>query len=284
MKKVIACIVIFLSNLVFAAQTVPIVWPFSPASNQANALRLIIDNANKSQSKYTFVFENKPGAGGSIAVNHLINSNSPTLLMMSTSIFVRPYYYPDQSYDINKLQPIAITSTGSPLAILSTKFSSIEELSKTPNAKIGIVQGSITESVAKAVQKNTTILVPYQGSINATNDMLGGHIDASVEFIKDSLPWAESGKAKILGISGNTSIGGYKTINNTEHIISNYYMVTNKSMNELLVQEFHDIISKAMIQPNVVELWKGDYAIVSARTFKETILFWETQKKHWETK
>lgn len=281
MKKIVASIIMFLSSCAFATQTIPIVWAFSPASNQANALRLIIDNANKAQSKYNFIFENKPGAGGSIAVNHIINSTTPTLLMMSTSIFVRPYYYPEQSYDINKLQPVAITATGSPLAILSTQFSSIDELTKKPYAKIGIVQGSITESVAKSIQKNSMILVPYQGSINATNDLLGGHIDASVEFIKDSIPWVESGKAKVIGITGTNVIGDFKNIKNTDHIISNYYVVANKNMNELLVQELHDIITKAMLQQNVIDLWKGDYATVIKRNYDETIEFWNKHKMYW---
>lgn len=284
MKKLILYFILFLSTCVNASQTIPIVWAFSPASNQANALRLIIDNANKAQSKYTFIFENKPGAGGSIAVNHVINSATPTLLMMSTSIFVRPFYYPEQSYDIGKLQPIAITATGSPLAILSTQFSNIDELVKKPYAKIGVVQGSITESVARAIQKNSMILVPYQSSINATNDLLGGHIDASVEFIKDSIPWSESGKAKIIGITGANLIGEYKNIKNAEHLISNYYMVTNKNINDFLVRELHDIITKAMLQQNVIELWKGDYAIVTNRSLIDTVYFWETQKKHWEIK
>lgn len=281
MKRIITSFIIFLSSYCYAAQNVPIIWAFSPASNQANALRLIIDNANKAQSKYNFIFENKPGAGGSIAVNHLIQSNVPALLMMSTSIFVRPYYYPEQSYDINKLQPVAITATGSPLAILSTQFSSIDELTKKPYAKIGIVQGSITESVAKSIQKNSMILVPYQGSINATNDLLGGHIDASVEFIKDSIPWVESGKAKVIGITGTNVIGDFKNIKNTDHIISNYYVVANKNMNELLVQELHDIITKAMLQQNVVDLWKGDYATVIKRNYDETIEFWNKHKMYW---
>ena len=282
MKKIIASLILFLCSYSYASQTIPIVWAFSPASNQANVLRLIIDNANKSQSKYTFVFESKPGAGGSIAVNHVINSTTPTLLMMSTSIFARPYYYPEQSYDVDKLQPIVITATNSPLVILSTQFFSIDELTKKPYAKIGIVQGSITESVARAIQKNSMILVPYQGSINATNDLMGGHIDASVEFIKDAMPWVDSNKAQILGITGSNSINQYKILKNTENIVGNYYVVTSKNINDFIIRELHDIITKAMLQQNVVDLWKGDYATVIKRSYDETVEFWNKQKMYWK--
>ena len=288
MKKIIAFI-IFLCTQVHASQTVPIIWAFSPASNQANALRVIIDNANKAQTKYNFVFEHKPGAGGSIAVNHLIRSSSPTLLMMSTTIFTRPYYYRNQSYDVNDIQPVVIASTNSPIAILSTKFTSIEDI-KNNSVKIGIVQGSITESVAKALQNNLNsevILVPYQASINATNDLMGGHIDASVEFIKDSIPWVESNKANIIGITGSTQIDKYKTlstqsISGTENLISNYYVVANKSITNNMLKEFHEIITSAMIQDNVIEVWKGDYAKTTKRTYQQTLEFWNNQKQFWK--
>lgn len=292
MKKILLYVITLAMSLsAYASQTVPIVWPFSPASNQANALRVIIDNANKAQSKYNFVFENKPGAGGSIAVNHVINQTTPTLMMISTSVFVRPVYYPDQSYDINKLQPIAITSTGSPIAIIAKDSSNLEDLKKKQVLKIGIVQGSITESVARSVQKvtkNEVILVPYPGTINATNDMVGGHIDASVEFIKDSIPWVESGKAHIVGITGSQNIDSYKTfssqgVKNTENLISNYYMLASKNMSSEVVQEMHDIITDAMLKQNILDVWKSDFASVKKRSYKETIEFWNTQKAYWES-
>lgn len=289
MKKLFLLIVTILSFNSYATQTVPILWAFSPASNQANALRVIIDVANKSQTKYNFVFENKTGAGGSIAVNHMINSSQPTLLMISTSIFVRPKYYPEQSYDLNKIQPIAITATDSPLSILAKDSNSLEELNKKSVIKVGIVQGSITESLARTVfanSKSEIIYVPYPGSINATNDLMGDHIDASVEFIKDSIPWVESNKAKIIGISGTNSINSFKTfsaqgVKNSENVISNYYMLTSANANSEFVQEMHNIITNAMTNEKVIDVWKYDYANVQKRSYADTIDFWNKQKIYW---
>ena len=103
MKKLLIIFSLIWCTTVSSKEVVPIVWAFAPYSNQANALRVIIDNANNIQEKYTFIFESKPGAGGSIAVNHVINQKKLTLLMISSSVFVRPIYYPNESYDINQL-------------------------------------------------------------------------------------------------------------------------------------------------------------------------------------
>lgn len=291
MKKILLIIATFLSLNCFAnQQTVSILWPFSPASNQANALRLMIDAANKSQTKYNFIFLNKPGAGGAVAVNQMLNSTQPTLLMTSTSVFVRPKYFPDQSYDLEKLQPISIVSTGSPLAMLSKDSSSLEELNKKPIIKVGILQGSLTEHFARTVfanSKSEIIYVPYPGTINATNDLVSGHIDASVEFLRDSLPWVESDKLKLIGISGTAHVDSFKPfsaqgVKNSENIISNYYMLTNANANSEFVEEMHNIITAAMLNEKVVEVWKYDYAKTSKRSIYETREFWNTQKQYWK--
>lgn len=278
-----------LSINIFAAQTVPIVWAFSPASNQANALRAIIDNANKAQDKYLFVFENKTGAGGTVAVRHTINQTVPSLLMISTSVFVRPVYYPNESYDINDLQPISIIAIGSPLAIISKTYDSLDEVKKQKSASIGIVLGSITEATTRAIQPSISTelqLVPYSSSVDATRDAIGGHVDMSVEFIKDAVSWVDSGKVTIIGVTGSKNIGEHKTlvsqgVKGTDNLVSNYYMLASKHMPKELVLEMHEIINDAMFKQNVVDVWKADEAVVLKMNYKDTTKFWKTQKDFW---
>ena len=77
-----------------AQQTVTVLWPFNIGSNQAAYARAIIDQANTQQTKYRFVLENKPGAGGTIAARMVQGSHEITLLSMSSSFFIRPVFYP----------------------------------------------------------------------------------------------------------------------------------------------------------------------------------------------
>lgn len=288
MKKLLITALFLVAGMAKAATTVPIVWPFSPASNQANALRMIINNANKLQDKYTFVFESKPGAGGSIAVNHVINHTTPALTMISTSVFTRVKYFPNESFDLEQLQPVAITSTDSPMVLLS-KSLDFNDLKTKKSISVGILNGSVTESMAKTIDKKygNIMTVPYPGTLDATRDAMGGHIDASVEFIKDALPWVESGQGRIIGVSGTKDIGKHKSfqsmgIPGMENLVANYYMLANKNMDDKLVMEFHNIITKAMIQQNVLDIWKDDHARVDNRTYMETVKFWNDNKAYWK--
>ena len=97
MKKILTIAMAMLVGVCQAQTSVPLVWPFAPGSNQANFARAIVEEANKQQTKYVFHFENKPGAGGSIAANYVANYNGIALLTSSSSFFVRPVYYPNES-------------------------------------------------------------------------------------------------------------------------------------------------------------------------------------------
>lgn len=288
MKKLLLSL-LFLCFNASATQVVPIVWPFSMASNQANALRTIVENANKAQNKYEFIIENKPGAGGAISVNYVTHRTGPTILMTTTSYFIRPMYYPNESYDVDLMQPIAVLASGSPMVMLSKNIKDIDQLKKQKTVSIGFIMGSITETAARTLQKSTgreLVFAPYQSTTDATRDAMGGHLDISVEFIKDSLSWAESGTGKILGLTGTRDYKEFKSLSSQglkgfENIVNNFYMVVSKNLDENTALEFHQIISSAMTKQNVVDIWKNDTAVVDQRSLKDTVDFWNTQKSFW---
>lgn len=279
MKKIISSLILSASAAAASAGiTVPVVWAFSPASNQANALRQMIDNANKEQSQYEFVFDNKPGAGGSIGVNSVINSDRPSLILISTSVLVRPKFYPNQSYDLDKLRPVAITAVDSPLVVLS-KYRTLKEMLAAPGYSIGMVSGSITEAVAIRLQEMSTkgrsiTFVPYAGTIDATRDAVGGHIDASVEFIKDAIPWEKSGQLHI--VLNTAKQKGF------EDLVGHYYLLTSSGTHDSLVEDWNKIFVKAANQPNVIDTWQQDYAKTTKWSVRESEDFWAKQRKAWE--
>ena len=106
-----------------------------------NFIRSIIDEANKQQTKYNFVVEFKSGAGGTVAAQHVLNANQLTLLSSSSSFFVRPIYYPNESHKPEDFRPIYIECTGQPLAVLSAKYKTLTELKKQKRLTIGIGAG-----------------------------------------------------------------------------------------------------------------------------------------------
>lgn len=269
----------------------PVIWPFSPSSNQAAGLRTIIENANKSQKKYEFVFENKPGAGGTIATLALQRHQGTAVMMSSPSVFTRPLFYPNESYDIEGLEPIMVVTVDQPIVVLSKTIESFQELKNRKEATIGVNLGSITEIVARELQKqlpNTKlILVPYTGTIQATVDAVGGHVDMTVDFPKDTLQWVQEGSLKVIGSTGTKSYAPFKTfksqgVDGLDNFVLNYYMVVKKGTSAEVIEELHKIFNDANKPSNVVDIWKADYATPVFKDLRSTKLFWDSQKEFWK--
>jgi tripartite-type tricarboxylate transporter receptor subunit TctC len=118
----------FLAGSAGAAETITIVYAWGPGDSVANYHRTLADQANKIQNKYVFVFDTKPGAGGAIAANHVLNTPN-TLLAHSTAFFVRPNVYPNESYDLNAFKE-QFTHCMAPMAVPSTKYKNCNQIQK----------------------------------------------------------------------------------------------------------------------------------------------------------
>jgi tripartite-type tricarboxylate transporter receptor subunit TctC len=293
MKTILTFLMAMLFSMSAVAQkTVEVIWPFAPGSNQASALRKIIDHANTSQNTYRFIFGNRPGAGGAIAVNHMLNDKQLTLVMSSTSIFTRPAFYPNESYKLDDLAPIFVTSYGSPLVLVSKKYKSIEDLRAQKEVTVGVNYGSVTEIVAKVLQSslpNTKlIMVPYPNGLNAITDTAGGHVDTALNLPRDVIQFVETGALHVVGATGTKDNPPFKTfksqgINSLDSIAVNYYILgSNKLENSLLV-ELNEIFRKANATADVKELWFNDYSIPTTMNLKETEKFWTSQDNMWKT-
>jgi hypothetical protein len=126
---------------------------------------------------------NRPGAGGKIAITHLINENTLMLATMVQVYGTNPINFED--YDIKKLDVIANVGI-MPSALLchkKTGFETFNDLqSTTKTISFGVGGYGSNEHIATEVliekTKVKSIVVPYaQGGTTAINDLLGGHID-----------------------------------------------------------------------------------------------------------
>lgn len=281
MKKLLAILALTLSFATSAQTVVPIAWGFNPASSSASALRTLIDNANKNQTKYQFIFEPKAGAGGAIAANYVIKSEKLTLMMISSSVFTRPIFFPEASYDIDDLVPVAIVSTGAPQTIISKNYKTLEEL-QAANGSLAVGLGSMAEAVGRKVQGVRPI--PYKATPEGTKDALGGHVDAAIEFMTDSKTFVDSGMMYPLAITGRKAIKPFtKILPGTENFVMNYHVLANKSVSQETLKELNEIFVKANSEPNIKEIWDREHATTEQMDLVKSTLFWETQKKFWKS-
>jgi len=280
----------FITSVASASESVPIIWPFNMAGAQANYSRLAIDSANASQHEYVFYLDNKPGAGGSIAVKHTANTNKLTLVSHSSSFFLRPIFFPKESYDIETVKPVLVQSTNQPLAIISTKYDNLADLKKQSRLTIGMQNGGITQAVseqlAKLLPDTELVFIPFNGTFDATQSMLGEHIDLSVDGLRDIRQWLALGKIKVIGLTGTRNIGNLKSFNNQgiigfEQISQNYIIYTSVKTSDEEVKKLHDILNVANKNPELLKFYQEDFSEPADFDMIKTKQFVESLKKFW---
>ena len=294
MRKIILALILSVSSVFATAkQVVPIVWPFSAGSAQANFLRELIEESNKQQDKYQFVFENRPGAGGAVSANYVLNNNSFTLLGTTTAFFIRPLFFPNESYNIDSFAPVYIQCTDQPLVLVSTKFKSFEDLKNNKRLTVGAISGTITDVIVQQLARSlpgvTVDLIPYQGVLPSVNDVLGGQLDLAVGFVADVEQFVNLGRLSVVGMTGTIDYAGHKTFNSQKvpgftRLASSYSILANKNTNPETTEEIHRIFNKAANSTRLKTFYERDLCKPSSLSFKETNVQFNNWQTYWKEK
>ena len=128
MKKILALLLTAVALTAQAKENITIIYGFSAADNSSNYSRNLAEEANKIQDKYNFVFDVRPGAGQVVAFNY-VKDTPNTIFMTSGAYWLRPNFYPTQSYDVHEMRTI-MTQCSVPFAVASGKYTNWKEVPK----------------------------------------------------------------------------------------------------------------------------------------------------------
>jgi tripartite-type tricarboxylate transporter receptor subunit TctC len=269
MKKVLFSLAtIFISTLAVAQQLVPSTWAFNIANVQGSYYRTLLEQANQNQTKYQFITEHKPGAGGSIAAAYVNNNNRISLLGTAAAFFVRPYLYDNAGYTFDQFKPVYLIAN-SPVA-LTSKSKDLKTILAQDKISIGTAgPGSGTHLFAlkfkeRHPEKNI-IVVPYKSSTEALQDVLGGHVDLAYEFLGD----AEARGVRVLGTTGTKKIKNYPMLKDMGYpdnadLIGVYHILVKKDISDEVVRELRAIFNEAERSTRFQELYRSDYSFKPA--------------------
>ena len=295
MKKLLSILLMTFSLSAFAGQVVPIVWPFSPGANQVNFIRAIADEANRQQTKYTFVLDNKTGAGGAVAAQHVLAQEKLTILSSSGSFYIRPQFYPKESHKLEDFKPVLIECIGQPYAVTSVKFKTLDELRGQERVTIGANLGSLTEAIARELQLVLpgvkVDVVPFStGTQQPKMQMLAGVIDLNVDLPDGARQWIEEGKMFVIGSSGTIDYPNWRTFSSQGvkgfgGLVSNYGMYVKGTTDPKTVEELHTILRKAAkASPMLQEYYARDYCTGVDYDLKKTNEVYAKWLKYWPEK
>jgi len=189
-----------------------------PAGGTVDAVaRRVADKMRGSYAKVVLV-DNKPGAGGRLAVDELRRSapdGATLLLTPAAMITLYPHLYSKLGYGIDDVTAVAGAASVvfgfgiGPAVPESVKtlheFVSWAKANPAKAAYGSPGAGSPPHYVGALLDKESGVAlnhVPYRGTVPGMQDLLGGQIASFSGPIGDYLPHVKSGKLRVLATSG----------------------------------------------------------------------------------
>ncbi|PXW97654.1 tripartite-type tricarboxylate transporter receptor subunit TctC [Sphaerotilus hippei] len=189
-----------------------------PAGGTTDAVSRRVSEKLRSGFARVSLVENKPGAGGRLAVEELKRSapDGSTLLMTPAGmITLYPHIYTRLTYGIQDVTPVCTAGTvGFAFAVGPMVPESVRTLrdylawakAHPDRASYGSPgAGTTPHFVGALLAKESGVElnhVPYRGSAPGVQDLLGGQLPAMSSPIGDYLPHLRSGKVRVLATSG----------------------------------------------------------------------------------
>lgn len=295
MKKLLSILILAMSALsVQAKETVTIFYAWGPGDSVANYHRTLAYEANKIQSKYNFQFDTKPGAGGVLAVNHVLKETN-AILAHSTAFFVRPVVFPNESYNLSALKEEYVHCMA-PMAVTSSKYKSWDQVPADRLLTIGTSGlGVTTHLAAVQLQKRfpNAKVVPFKSTTDAMMSMVAQNTDFHIGFISEAEQWAKGNTNKnlqvtVLGITGSKVINGYTPLaklgfdSSFAQMNVGHHLVVPANFANDKAKEIHAIFTKAAKTKAVRNAYAVDYCEPESVGYDDLAKFYSFHTEYWK--
>jgi tripartite-type tricarboxylate transporter receptor subunit TctC len=199
----------------YPVRPIKVVVPFSPGGAVDGPMRMIAQELSKRLGQQVVV-ENKPGAGATIGTDIVAKSppDGYTLLLASQTNAISATLYPKLPFDpIDDFAPISLIGREPGVLVVnpSVPAHSLQEFIAYANARPGAVHYASSgngsgQHLFMAMLATMTGMkvthVPYKGSGQATTDLLGGVVAASIPGTAGMVGHIRAGKLRALAVTG----------------------------------------------------------------------------------
>jgi tripartite-type tricarboxylate transporter receptor subunit TctC len=189
-----------------------------PAGGATDLIARILADRLRGRYAASVIVENKPGGAARVAVDYIRNAEpdgSEFLLTPDFPLTVYPHSFRTLSYDpLRDLAPIAPTSRSTLTFVVGPavpdQVTSLVDYitwcrANPEKAIFATTSAGGTPHFVGVMLANAAGVrlspVHYRGGAPALQDLIGGHVPASVNPIGETLPQAASGKVRILAVA-----------------------------------------------------------------------------------
>jgi len=274
-KKLIAFAGILFSGICFAQypnKPITIVVGFEPGGGTDTTAR-IVQGPLGEQLGQQIVVENRAGAGGNIAVDHVVKAapDGYTIVLANVgALAVNPHILKTPYDPLRDLAPISMAAEFANVLVVqpSLPVNSVADFVKLARAKPAIITyassgiggaGHLSGELLKAMAKIDIVHVPYKGGGPAMQGFLGGQVDSFFATPISSISQIRAGKAKAVATTGSkraalmpdvptvaeSGYPGYEALNW-------YGFLAPRGTSKEIVDRLNREIVKALAHPQVV--------------------------------
>ena len=198
----------------FPDKPIKILCPFPPGGGTDFVSRIVAAKLGE-LTGWQVVVENKPGAGGNLAIEAASKAPADgyTLVMGQTdNMMLGPWLYNNLSYDsVKSFAPViqvSVTPAGigtSPKSDLKTPADLVKKGKTAEGLRWGTAGlGTLGHLVGEDFKKRANInvlQVPYKGAGPAITDVMGGQVDVYIGTLASLAPHAKSGKLLAVAVT-----------------------------------------------------------------------------------
>lgn len=252
----------------------------------------------------SFIVDNKPGAGGTLAADVVARSPADgyTLLVSApTVMIVAPYLYKHLSFSpARDFIPISLLGGGPVVLVAHASVPArtvpeLIELAKREPDKIAFGSGGkgtnshLTGELFSSMAGVKLLHVPYKGDGQAVTDLMGGQVQIMFTGYNLVEPHVKSGLLKVLGVTSTSRIAALPDI----PTVAEYGLKDFQAMGWLgvyapkgtpahVVQRLNAEWQKARMQPDVVNKFRTlGMDMLSTKTPEEFVAFQRTDAVRW---
>ena len=199
----------------FPNRAIRVVVPFPPGGGTDLIAREVTQKVAQSTG-WTFVVENKPGAGGNLGVDAVAKSPADgyTIVLGQTSnLAINPTLYAKMPYDsVKDLAPILLVANA-PLVMVTSANSvhkTLADVVQAAKAKPGVLNfaspgnGTVAHLTSELFQAAASVKmqhVPYKGAAQALTDVVSGNVELYMSSVPTLLGQIKQGKLRALAVT-----------------------------------------------------------------------------------
>jgi tripartite-type tricarboxylate transporter receptor subunit TctC len=284
----------------YPSQPIRLVVPFPPAGGTDVLTRLVMNEVTQA-TQWSFVIDNRPGAGGNIGLDMVAKAKNDGYTLGSgqtANLAINPSLYSHMSFDPAKdFSPVALMAS-QPVVIVVRADSPLKTLAdlKATAAKqplnmaspgTGTVGHIAGEMFAKRAGIHLTH-VPYKGAGPAITDLIGGQTDLYIATPPSVLQMIKGGKLRALAVTSAQRIPALADVPTVSE--SGYAgfvaedwkaLVAPAGTPDAVIQDLNKAVNVALKKPAFIARMQEEGTTVRGGTPAELGAFIKTEAARW---